>query len=742
MQTTKAAKDPLKVEEAPPSTLTGRARYFNREMSWVKFNERVLEEALDERNPLLERVRFLSIFGSNLDEYFMVRVSGLRRQLLAGVRAAPPDGMTPAEQLGGIRELLLSLLGTCYKCWSRELSVKLRETGINVLDYEELKRKQRKLLRKYFKKEIFPVLTPLAFDPGHPFPHISSLSINLAVAVSDPERGERFARLKIPQAFPRLLRIPDEERAESYETLGLEKVVSPNFVWLEQVVAANIDMLFPGLDIVSAFPFRVTRDADIEIEEDEASDLLAATSEMIGQRHFGSVVRLELDEKMPERIQEILVNNLRVAPYQIYRTPNPLGFAALAQLPQLDRPEIKYPVFWPTVQPALAGEQEIFAVLRKRNVLLYHPYDSFNPVVSFIQHAAEDLKVLGIKQTLYRVGPDSPVVQALMDARESGTQVTVLVELKARFDETFNIGWARALERAGVHVVYGVMGLKTHAKILMVVRRERDGMRRYVHLSTGNYNPVTARVYTDLGFFTCDPDIADDVSDLFNALSGYSRQDTYKKLLVAPGRMREQMLARIGREIEAHRASGGGLIAFKTNSLTDRRCVEALYDASQQGVKVQLQVRGMCTLRPGVPGLSDNIEVTSVVGRFLEHSRIYYFRNGGGGNDEVLLGSADLMPRNMDSRVEVLFPVEDARLKASIRDDILFVHLRDTGKARRLRPDGTYERVLPATGESPVDTQLFMLGQPGSWRAEPVEEAPAEKKPAVAQKPVAAPKEK
>ena len=690
--------------------------YSNRELSQLRFHERVLEEALDKRHPLLERVKFLAIFANNLDEFFMVRVSVLRRQLAGGVIEAPPDGMTPAEQLAGIWHAVLPLLERHSDCWRNTLLPKLRDADIRVLDYEELKGKQRKLLRRYFEREIFPVLTPLAFDPSHPFPHISNLSLNLAVVIKDPLHGERFARLKVPDVLPRLLRIPSEEKADSYESLGLAEVGSNNFVWLEQVVAANLDLLFPGLEVVAVYPFRVTRDADFEIQEDEAADLLCTIQESVGQRHFGSVVRLEVDEQMPEAVRSILVGNMDLAPYQVYTVKAPIGMASLMELTHVDRPDLKDQPFLPAVPTSLSTGEPILSVIGRRNVLLYHPYTSFTPVVDFVTEAAKDPDVLAIKQTLYRVGQNSPVVDALMDARENGKQVAVLVELKARFDEENNIGWARALERAGVHVVYGLVGLKTHAKVCLVVRREREGIVRCVHLSTGNYNVVTSRVYADLGYFTSDPDIGADVSDLFNALTGYSRKNEYRKLLVAPGGMRQGILRRIEREIERHKQHGDGYLAFKMNHLTDKPCIQALYRASLVGIKVDLQVRSTCALRPGVPGLSEKISVTSVVGRFLEHARIYYFRNGG--EEEILVGSADLMPRNLDGRVEVLFPIEDKRLRRVLRDDILFVHLKDNVQARRLLPDGRYERLRPKSDDAALNSQLWMLEHRGAWNAD------------------------
>ncbi len=691
----------------------GPERFINRELSWQRFNERVLEEALDDQTPLLDRINYLSIFGSNLDEHFMIRVSGLRRQMEAGVVIAPPDGMSPAEQLAAIRAQLLPSLKKAHKCWANNLLVKLRESGINVLRYDELKRRQRKLLRRYFKTEIFPVLTPLAFDPGHPFPHISNLSINLAVVVQEDGQNERFARLKVPQTFPRLLKIPDEDEADELVRLGLEEITYPNYVWLEEVVAANTDLLFPGMDVAAAYPFRITRDADMDIEEDEAADLLSAMSEYVDQRRFGTAIRLEIDQEMPKHIETLLTQNLRLAPFSVYRTKGPIGLADLRELTTIDRPELKFPKFLPRTPPTLSTEENIFSVIKKHNVLLYHPYDSFQPVVSFIREAANDPQVLAIKQTLYRVGPNSPIVASLLAARENGKQVAVLVELKARFDEENNITWARALERRGVHVVYGMVGLKTHTKACLVVRREREGIRRYVHLGTGNYNPVTARIYTDLGYFTYDPEIAADVTDLFNVLTGVSRKSKYRKLLVAPVAMRAEFLARIDREIEQHHQTGDGHIVFKMNSLTDKACIKALYRASQAGVRVDLQIRGICCLRPGVAGLSENIAVTSIVGRFLEHTRIYYFHNGG--DEEILTGSADLMGRNLNRRVETLFPIDDPGIRDALRDEVLFLHLRDNAKLRRMQPDGSYERVGPTSDEELLDTQRHLLDADSTW---------------------------
>ncbi|HUP23417.1 MAG TPA: polyphosphate kinase 1 [Thermoanaerobaculia bacterium] len=710
---------------APPGDQESEPRafqagdFFNRELSWLEFNRRVLEEALGQDNRLLERVKFLSIFSNNLDEFFMVRLAGLGHQLETGVVQPPADGMSPAAQLAAIRERLLPMLQQCAACWQEDLEPALAREGIHVLGYGKLRRRQRERLRRYFETEIFPVLTPLAFDPAHPFPHISSLSLNLAVVIRDPGNGERFARLKVPLSLPRLVRVPDEERAGDVSHGPPDSDSHANFVWIEEVVAANLDLLFPGLEVVDAFPFRVTRNADFEIEEDEADDLLTAMAEVVEQRHFGSVIRLEIDRDMPERIRGVLVRNLKVQPYQVYILDGPIGLVGISELTRVARPELKDPPFLAAVPPAFAGEESIFAAIRRRDRVLYHPYDSFQPMVRFLEEAATDPDVKTIKQTLYRVGTDSPIVAALMEARQNGKQVAVLVELKARFDEENNIVWAKQLERAGVHVVYGVVGLKTHAKMSLVVRREGPGIRCYFHLGTGNYNPATARTYGDIGFFGCDPELAADIADLFNALTGYSLKTEHRKLLVAPATMRRQLLERIEREITHHRAHGDGYLAFKMNGLVDRSCIEALYRASQAGVRIDLQVRGICCLRPGVEGLSENISVTSIVGRFLEHARMYYFGHGAeDGSEELLLGSADLMPRNLDGRVEVLFPVQNERLRRALRDDALFLHLRDNVNAWRLLSDGRYAVIERQPDEEEVDSQRQLLLRGGGWRWE------------------------
>ena len=700
---------PVRLDEG----LDDPSLYFNRELNWIEFNRRVLEEARDPSVPLLERVKFLAIFSTNLDEFFMIRVAGLLRQLSLGVLEAPPDRMTPTEQLVLVRKALKPLLAQQTEAWKKEILPQLAAEGIRIHRHDELKDSSKKLLRAYFREEIFPTLTPLAFDAGHPFPHISNLCLNLEVTLKGPKGNDRFARVKIPPIFPRLLRVPDEGKGNRYNRLGMTDPQNNDFVWIEDVVAANLDLLFPGIPVISAHPFRVIRDADLEIEDDEAPDLLTVMEENVEQRQFGMPVCLAFDKAMPATVKRVLIENLRMGPCQIYSVEGPLGMGDLLELAALDRPRLKEVPFAPALPATLRKSTDIFSAIRARDILLFHPYDSFKPVVDFLTEAARDPDVLAIKQTLYRVGRNSPVVEALLEARESGKQVMAMVELKARFDEENNIQWARELERAGVHVVYGVLGLKCHAKACLVVRREIEGIRRYVHLGTGNYNAGTARQYTDLGLFTCDPDIGEDVVDVFNAISGYSMKQDYRKLLVAPVNMRQGLMARIEREIALHEKEGGGSIVFKLNALVDKECIQALYRASQKGVRVDLQVRGMCCLRPGVRGLSENIRVSSIVGRFLEHPRIFWFRNGGPG--EIFRGSADLMPRNLERRVEILFPVGDPGLASAIRDTILEVHMKDTAKARVLLPDGTYGRLRPTAGGTPLDAQQEMIGRRGSW---------------------------
>ncbi len=667
-----------------PIDLNNPSYYINRELSTIEFNRRVLMESFNKQHPLLERVKFTAIFCNNMDEFFMVRVSGIKQQVMLGVSDTAADGLTPREQLVAIHRQITDLMDLQMSHWRNTLQPELAENGISLVKYHDLKSKQQQKLSDYFEREIFPVLTPLAFDPGHPFPHISNLSLNLAVVIRNPKDGEtHFARVKVPTTLPRLVPLNPLDPDELLQPSKLK------FVWLEEVIIANLTRLFPGMEIVEAHPFRVTRNTDLEIQEDVADDLLLTVEENLRRRHFGFVVRLEVSESIPDWIKDILMANLQISSYDVYQVDGPLGLTNLMQLHSLNRPELKDPPFLPVIPPPLKGGENIFAILRRQDVILHHPYDSFGPVVDFVKSAAQDPDVLAIKQTLYRVGPKPPIVRALMEARENGKQVTVLVELKARFDEESNIEWARALETAGVHVVYGLIGLKTHAKICLVVRREKEGLRRYVHLSTGNYNSITARIYTDLGFITADDAIGADASELFNYLTGYSRQETFRKCLVAPVNLRQNLL----KFIEEETCHGPeGKIIIKLNHLVDPAIIRALYLASQAGVQIDLMIRGISCLRPGIKGVSSNIRVTATIGRFLEHTRIYYFHNQG--DSRLYVGSADLMQRNLDRRVEVLFPIEDELLRREIMENILQVYMMDTKRTYELKPNGTYQPLM------------------------------------------------
>ncbi len=688
----------MRLAQAPSAiNLKDPSLYFNRELSWIEFNRRVLEEAKDKRHPLLERVKFLAIFSSNLDEFFMIRVSGLKDQIAAGVVNVPPDGMTPTQQLQQIRAQVLPLQQEQRRVFYNDVLPELEAAGIRIQRYVDLQDTDCDRLRAMFQAEILPVLTPLAFDPGRPFPHISNLSLNLAVTVRDRKGEQHFSRIKVPTTLPRLMSLEDGKR----------------FIWLEDVIAGNLDTLFGGHDVVEAYSFHVLRDADLEIQEDEAADLLETIEQGLRMRQFGPVVRLVVDEAMPETMVKLLMQNMEVAADDVYALRPPLAMGSLWALARLNHPELRDQPFVSSVPSPLRdlkSPDELFAAIRKQDILLHHPYDSFGPVINFVNAAATDPNVLAIKQTLYRVGQNAPVVSALLEAQRNGKQVAVLVELKARFDEESNIGWARALEAEGVHVVYGLLGLKTHSKITLVVRKEEGGLRRYLHLATGNYNAVTAGLYTDLGLLTCDPDMGADATELFNTLTGYSTQTYYRSLLVAPRGMRERVEDLIQREVEHQRAGRPGKLIFKMNSLVDDRLIRKLYLASQSGVQIDLIVRGICCLRPGIPGVSDNIHVISIVGRFLEHSRIYYFENGG--SPEVYLGSADLMPRNLDRRVEVIFPVVDKAIRSYIRGAILEVELRNNTTARDLLADGSYTRRRPDSRESAIDSQAWLMAHP------------------------------
>jgi len=696
----------VKQVEAPEIDLHDPSLYINRELALLAFQRRVLEEAEDPTNPLLERVKFLSILGSNLDEFFMIRVAGLIAQADAGSLEAGPDGMSPAAQLVAIRREVKKLMTEAQRCLATQLMPALAEAGIRILEYKDLNERQRAAANRFFDETVFPVLTPLALDQGRPFPHISNLSLNLAVEILDPEGRPHFARVKIPDSLPQLVPVNRIKRKHKHAPKYLE------LVWLEEIVAANLGVLFPGMKVMEAYPFHLTRDADIAIKELEAEDLLETIEEGVRQRRFGSVVRMTVTPDIPPGLLQTLMSNLDIEVAQIFKVKGPLALKRTMSLYQIDRPELKDTPFIAAIPPGFvptSDDDDIFSMIRRHDILVHHPFESFQPVIDLLKKSAHDPNVLAIKIVLYRVGRNAPVVEALLEAMEEGKQEAVLVELKARFDEESNIEWARKLEEEGVHVVYGLLGLKCHCKVTMIVRREGDAIRRYVHLATGNYNAVTAHLYTDLGLFTADEQIADDTTDLFNFLTGYSAKSDYQKLLVAPVNLRERMEALVQREIESHKKNGDGHLIFKMNSLVDEKMARVLYRASQAGVKVDLLVRGACCLRPGLPRVSENIQVTSIVGRFLEHSRIFYFHNGG--NEEIYLGSADLMPRNLNRRVEVLFPVEDEKLIRRVRDEILTIYLADTVKARRMRSDGNYVRVSAQNGKRPVNAQAYLIAK-------------------------------
>ncbi len=674
--------------------------YINRELSWIEFNKRVLHEASNPAHPLLERVKFIAIFSSNLDEFFMIRVSGLEKQVEAGNDTLSFDGLSPMQQLLEIRQRTIEMLSERSRLFYEELIPQLAEAGISFAKYEQLPETYKQALNNFFDEQIFPVLTPLAFDPGHPFPFVSNLSLSLAVQLrGSSDDSLRFARVKVPDGLSRLIRLDKIKGIK----LPKGKII---YVWLEDLIAGNIQKLFPNVPVISVHPFRVTRDADIEIEEDEAGDLLASISQGLRQRRYGNVVKMDVNPGIPDYIKQVLMENLEIEERKVYEIPGILGLSSLMEMMSIDRPDLKDVPFVPR-NPFLEQEDEnMFELLKHRDMLLHHPYDSFQPVIDFINCAAQDPDVLAIKQTLYRVGSKSPIVQALIEAAERGKQVAVLVELKARFDEENNIVWARALEKAGAHVVYGLLGLKTHAKMLLVVRREADGLRRYVHLSTGNYNAATAKIYTDYSLFTSNLEIAADISEIFNYLTGYSRQDTYRRIVVAPLNMRKWILEMIEREIACHKKYGNGHIMFKLNALVDPQVISALYRASQAGVWIDLIVRGICSLRPMLKGVSENIRVISIVGRFLEHSRVFYFYNNG--EEEIYLGSADMMQRNLDRRVEIIFPVLENSFKKSIKH-CLETMLQDNVQSWSLYPDGTYMKTV-REGE-PVNSQIVFLQQ-------------------------------
>jgi polyphosphate kinase len=696
-----------KVHEFPRPAEIGvvpsRSQFFlNRELSLLEFHARVLEEALDTSNPLLERLKFLSIFSSNLDEFFQIRVSGLKEEL-GDANVISPDGLTPAEQLRKSRERILALINQQARCLREEILPQLKAAGVSLIQYESLSRHEQETLKDYFMEKVYPILTPLAVDPSHPFPYISPLSVNIGLMVHAPEDGRligrkkheesRFVRIKVPSSVPRLVPVG---------TSGTR------FVLLEEIIEANIEVLFPGMVPGACHFFRVTRDADIEIRDEEAEDLLNLITEELRQRRFGAPVRLEVCPDMPAELIEYLIKSHDLERDDVYVFDGPLHLQDLMELYDVDRPDLKDKPFAPSMPSWYTDYDNIFDAIREGDRMLHHPYDSYDCVTGFINQAVDDPDVVAIKICLYRTGPDSPIPPALIRASEAGKQVTALIELKARFDEEHNIEWARKLDQAGVHVVYGILGLKTHGKLTLVVRREGETLRRYVHVASGNYNPTTSCTYTDLGMFTVNEAVGRDATELFNYLTGFSQQTDYRTLMVAPIDLREKLNALFDREIEHQRAGRPAHIIAKFNRLADLQVIEKLYEASRAGVKIELIVRGICMLRPGIPGLSENISVRSIVGRFLEHSRVFWFQNGG--DDELYIGSADWMSRNLKHRIEVVAPVTEPQAKRYLRDVLLDAYLRDNTKARELQPDGRYVPIDHVA--EPFNSQDYFVGRP------------------------------
>jgi len=696
---------PLKPKKTLP--VDDPSYLLNRELSWLEFNRRVLDEALDETTPLLERLKFLSIFSTNLDEFFMIRVSGLKEQVAEGVRGTSRDGLTALEQLIAIRERLLPMLDAQMQCLNGAVVPQLNEAGIKIVFHKDLHGDEKKTLEKYFLKQIFPVLTPQAVDVSHPFPYVSNLSLNLGLTV-EPDKNfdhgklthlfnrNRFVRVKLPPSLPRLIPIADGETR--YTLLG-------------ELVAAHINYLFPNMETHKAHLFRLTRDADIELRIDEASDILRTMErELHNQKRFSFPVRLEITPSMPDKMVNYLTESIGLTERDVYKINGFMNIPDIMSLYSLDRRDLKDKPITYSIPRIIKQADSIFDALKKQDILLHHPFTAYSTVTDFIDQAAEDENVRAIKICLYRTGKDSPIVNSLMKASQNGKQVAALVELKARFDEENNIEWARLLENEGVHVIYGMRGLKTHSKVTLVVRYEKEKLRRYVHLATGNYNPTTSKIYTDLGLLTADEEIGKDASDLFNFLTGYSYKNDYSRLLVAPINMRERMVELIEREVR-HQNEGthAGRIICKINSLTDDTIIRALYRASQAGVKIDLIVRGICVLRPGIEGLSENIRVVSIVGRFLEHSRIFYFANGG--EEEIYIGSADWMHRNLDRRVEAIVPINDPQLRQYIKTEILDTYAKDTVNAQLLNADGTYQKIFAEARRKPFDSQMYFVGK-------------------------------
>lgn len=711
--------------EDPEETPLPEDRFLDREISWLAFNQRVLELAEDPEQPLLERVRYLAIFASNLDEFFMVRVAGLKRRIATGLAVTAASGLSPRQVLEAISVRAHELMARHARCFTEQVQPALAAEGITLARWDELGEDEQERLHKFFRKQIFPVLTPLAVDPAHPFPYISGLSLNLAVVVLNPQTGkEHFARVKVPPLLPRYIAV-DARGRPSNQAAAVE-MGPTSFVPLEDVISQHLDHLFPGMEVVEYHTFRVTRNEDVEVEEDDAENLLQAMEKELLRRRFGPPVRLELADGISPRIRDLLVRELGVVDEEVYELPAPLDHTGLNLVADLDRPALQNPRFAGSTHRHLAEVEsasatDVFAAIRRRDILLHHPYDSFSTSVqTFLQQAAADPHVLAIKQTLYRTSGDSPIVDALIDAAEAGKQVLALVEIKARFDEQANISWARKLEQAGVHVVYGIVGLKTHCKLSLVVRQEPDGLRRYCHIGTGNYNPKTARLYTDLGLLTCDPDVGQDLTRLFNQLSGYAPKSRFHRLLVAPRSVRSGLVERIDREADAARAGRPAWIKIKVNSMVDEVVIDALYRASQAGVPVDLVVRGICAVRPGVPGLSETIRVRSILGRFLEHARIFAFAASDGirtsrssqpdeEGPEVFIGSADLMHRNLDRRVEALVRLADPDQTAELVS-LLDESMDDGTSSWHLESDGTWTRhhTLP-DGTPLLDQQTALI---------------------------------
>jgi polyphosphate kinase len=672
-----------RVATGPTATpaLDDPSLYFNRELSWLEFNRRVLEEAQDPNVPLLERLKFLAIFESNLDEFYMVRVGGLQQKAQANIAyGSGADRMPVKEQLERIGQTVRQLTDECYRCLLEEVLPGLEREGITFRSPKDLTEADRRHLGELFRREIFPVLTPLAVDPGHPFPHLLNKSLNLSVVLRRPNHDEKlFAVVQVPAVLPRFVALPSEPGRQA-------------FTALETVIRMHLGDLFPGMNIEADTVFRVTRNSDFEIDDDEVEDLLKTIEEEVRKRRRGAAVRLQLEADAPAEVETLLTNALDLDPTDVYRVPGLIDLTGLFQIHALPGyPHLRDPQFVAQPVPEFAQAANVWSAIRARDILVHHPYDSFAHVVDFIETAAADERVLAIKQTLYRTSSDSPVVRALSRAADNGKQVTAVIELKARLDEERNIVWARELEKAGVHVVFGFIGLKTHCKVALVVRREDDGIRRYVHLSTGNYNPQTARIYTDLGYFTCNPDFCEDASALFNYLTGYCELPQWRKLIVAPSRMQAFMIEKLNREAALQQSGKEGRVIAKINGVLEPAVVQALYRASQAGVRIDLICRGICSLRPGIPGVSENIRVTSIVDRFLEHSRIFYFGNGG--DPQVYVGSADWMDRNLSRRVEVVFPIEPPELKERLIREILATSLADNVKSRELLPDGSWHRL-------------------------------------------------